>query len=332
MPLTRSFTRNNPLIDPELPNNNNNITITSTPTHNATNQNITQNLNTVPSTTQEPNIQTISTPLIQNSFKLPTFMTNCPEAWFLLIEGQFLIQNITNDFLKFHYVFCALPQEVITKIIDIVNPPPTENKYQCIKKTLLERFSISDEEKLEQLLSNSQLGDRKPSELYRDLKSLVSSDSIISQELLFKLWFRKLPQYLQVHLTSSSDKSVNEQIILADKLINLTSRNQNCSVIGSSDIKPLEQCIQNLTQLTTTLYQHIDKINLDVAELKTDRRNFQHYTSGVKSPSRSKYSNNQNNLCWYHQKFGDKAFKCIKPCKFFNKNCNSNSFESSHLN
>lgn len=293
-----------------------------------TNLNITQNIHT-DNTNQNGNNSTT----ISKSIKLPQFWTECPQVWFLLVEGQFELHNIFDDNVKFQNVLIALQRETIAKIIDIINPPPLTNKYTIIKKVLIERFSLSEDKRLEQLFSNTELGDRSPSALFRHMKNLTGSESIVSQELLFKLWIRKLPQEIQIHLTSSNIQNINEVITLADKLFGLINKSHfsKNSSIASIETNVLTECIKNLTEITTTIHQNLNKITTDINELQIRSRSKDRNRSNSRDFSRIRNSNNQNYICWYHQKFKHNAFKCIQPCNFNSIKNNQNS-KSGSLN
>ena len=77
-----------------------------------------------------------------SSLKLPSFWISCQETWFIQTEMQFDIKQIVDDTIKYQNVIVALPQEVITKILDILHNPPITNKYEFIKRVLCERFSL----------------------------------------------------------------------------------------------------------------------------------------------------------------------------------------------
>ncbi|XP_017487053.1 PREDICTED: uncharacterized protein LOC108375436 [Rhagoletis zephyria] len=150
------------------------------------------------------------------SVKLPQFWTSCPEAWFVHTEMQFNMKNITQDTTKYEHTITALPQEVIVTILDFIQNPPHNNKFSELKKILIEKHSLSENRKLDKILPDSEMGDRKPSELYRSLMLLAGSN--FSQDILKRLWLRKLPKNLSTILASSSTNDINELVKLADNI------------------------------------------------------------------------------------------------------------------
>ncbi len=47
------------------------------------------------------------------NLKIPPFWASNPEAWFGMVEGQFILCNITQDSLRFYYVLGALPESAL---------------------------------------------------------------------------------------------------------------------------------------------------------------------------------------------------------------------------
>ncbi len=47
------------------------------------------------------------------NLKIPLFWASNPEAWFGMVEGQFILRNITQDNLRFYYVLGALPESAV---------------------------------------------------------------------------------------------------------------------------------------------------------------------------------------------------------------------------
>lgn len=257
--------------------------------------------------------------------KLPQFWTSCPHAWFIQIDMQFQMHNIGDDNLKYQYVITSLSQDVILKILDVVQNPPLNAKYEFIKRILCERFSLGDEARFEEIISNCQLDGRKPSDLFRELTALAGPLSFVTPELIFKLWQRKLPQHIQIHLTSSGLKSIDEKVTLADKIYQMCS--PSVSIVNSTESVP-NNAMQNFTQMTTTLNESINTLNLNIAEMKNKNFNNPHDNNLSRNSSRSfqRRRNFSENTCWYHTRFGNRALKCIEPCKFFN------NFQTQSLN
>ncbi|GFW54360.1 transposon Ty3-I Gag-Pol polyprotein [Trichonephila clavipes] len=93
------------------------------------------------------------------AFKAPPFWESDPELWFFQVESQFLLAGISNDSTKFHAVIAALNSNILSCIRDLVKNPPKESAYS----PPLQYFSQSDASRLNLLLHDLQLGDKRPS-------------------------------------------------------------------------------------------------------------------------------------------------------------------------
>lgn len=170
------------------------------------------------------------------SFKLPPFWVSKPEIWFTQIEAQFTLNKISADKTKYNYVISSLPLDVVTNIYDIILKPPQTNLYQSIKDIIINRLTASEEKRLDELLSGSEIGDRKPSEFYRDMMNVVGGSQMVSQDLLIKLWKRRLPKTILIAITASGKENINDIVILADKIwesYQLSNINQNVNNIST---------------------------------------------------------------------------------------------------
>ncbi|GFY74441.1 uncharacterized protein TNIN_166291, partial [Trichonephila inaurata madagascariensis] len=115
------------------------------------------------------------------------------------LEAQFSNSGISNDTTKYNIVVAALDENVL----DILSNPPHDDKYETLKNALLNRLTDTEESRLKKLLTEIELGDRRPSDLLRQMKSLVGSS--ISDELIKSLWLQRLPQQTQAILSISKD-------------------------------------------------------------------------------------------------------------------------------
>lgn len=274
---------------------------------------------------QQPPMHGPAQEIAATSVKLPNFWMVCPQAWFISVESQFNTKNISIDTTKYEYVISALSQEAVIKVLDILQNPPATRKYETLKKALIERYSDSEESRLEQLLSTAELGDRKPSEFYRSLELLAGTSTTVGTELLSKLWMRKLPPYINVALVAAENRDTQHLVNLADKIFEVSPQYNNIHSIKLAKTKPASNNVNtnNSSQnILSDLAGLVKGLQLEVSELKSNMNN------RARSRSRNNFFRNRSrsrqnqNYCWYHSSFGNKASKCVEPCSFKNKNAN----------
>lgn len=262
-----------------------------------------------------------------NSLKLIPFWANNPTTWFIQAEAQFKIAKITSESSRFYHVLSALPQEVIESIVDFIQSPPEVDLYSNIKKVLIERHSLSVEKRLEKIISNEDIGDRKPSDFYRSLKQLAGTSGTIGDQLIRKLWLRRLPQSINLALIPQAEKDIADVLVLADKIWEATQIQNISSVVlpSTSSTNP----IQTLQQELNEIKEQLRNLNINNRQSRfRNRSNNGHFRNSSykrndsrsrnRSASRNKYRSN-NSYCWYHFKFGQQAKKCNEPCSFNNK-------------
>ena len=238
--------------------------------------------------------------------KIPPFWKTHPELWFRQVESQFFTANIRTDKAKFHTVVAAIESEILMQVSDIIVNQPVENMYQCLKEKLIQRYAESEQQRLKKLLQEIQLGDRKPSELLREMRQLAGNT--VSEELMKSIWTQHLPEQMRMIL-STNDANLDKLSKMADKISEVTSSfnfSKNCSAIGQTNDR------------TSRLEKQISDLSNQVAMLTTIYRNRSDSSqrSNSKSQNRDKSSSRSNTFCYYHRKFGVKALKCRDPCTF----------------
>lgn len=70
---------------------------------------------------------------------------------------------------KYHLVVSALDPDSLQDVADILKKPPSANLYPHLKSHIMSRFSDSADRQLQKLLTELELGDKKPSQLLRQM-------------------------------------------------------------------------------------------------------------------------------------------------------------------
>jgi hypothetical protein len=92
---------------------------------------------------------------------------------FTQTEAQFELAAITCQRTKFNYVVAQLNQQQATEVEDIITSPPEHEPHDRLKAELVGRLSTSRQQRVRQLLSHEEMGDRKPSQFLWQLKGLA---------------------------------------------------------------------------------------------------------------------------------------------------------------
>ncbi|UYV71403.1 hypothetical protein LAZ67_8003004, partial [Cordylochernes scorpioides] len=254
----------------------------------------------------------------------PEFWPNDPELWFITLESQFLLNKpspIRNDDTKFSYLISLLPPSTAIEVREFIISPPPDNKYDALKKAIIKCTADSEFKKLQQLLTQEELGDRLPSQLLRHLRQLIGESKAVSDTTLKMLWMQRLPKNIQIILTTQEQASLNSLADLADRVTEITSS-------PSSSTSTLEKELAFLRAEISAL-----KIDLNKKEERIPRSRSRSSSSSRKSsPNTYRKYNPNGSWCWYHFRFKHHARKCISPCTFNKKaknqqeNSNNNHF------
>jgi hypothetical protein len=232
--------------------------------------------------------------------KAPSFWERDPELWFLQVESQFINAGITTDTTKFHIVVASLDSVVLSVVKDIVKKPPANDTYIALKDRILKHYSQSETTRLNLVLKDLQLGDKRPSHLLVEMRNLAENK--LTDEVLKSLWLQRLPTRVQ-QILSVCTTELSELAQVADKVLEVSDCSAAiASVSNDNTIDNLKKDIVYLKQVVAKLSQSRDR--------SRPRRDYR----GVRSRDSSRSSNKTSDLCWYHRTFAQRATKCRKPC------------------
>lgn len=274
---------------------------------------------TTSSTPQPPAVSAVS-------LKLPPFWPNDPQLWFAQVEAQFRTRGITQDTTKFSYVVSSLSHEFAHEVRDLLLSPPSADQYETIKRELIARLSASAQKRIRQLLTEEQLGDRKPSQFLRHLQQL-QGDTPVDSALLRELFVQRLPSSVRLVLATASDLPLDQQARLADTLVEL----QTPPTLSAYQQDARDAGAALPTADHQTSGSDVGDLRADIAALRREFGRLQHRDSGRseyrrRSQSRGRSrsrgrspahraSDDDFERCWYHRRFGDRARHCQgAPC------------------
>lgn len=150
-------------------------------------------------------------------FKLIPFWNAKPQAWFSQVESIMRRRKVTTDMAKYDAVVEALDQKALDEASDILAECPDEKRYDYLKQKLIKRFSESAERQLHKFLSEIELGDKKPSQLLRQMKDLVQDKA--SEELVRTRWTSLLPLHTRNIVKSLRNATLADMAEVADAIV-----------------------------------------------------------------------------------------------------------------
>ena len=211
--------------------------------------------------------------------KLPVFWADHPRVWLQQAEAQFALRNITADDTKYHYLVAALDQTTALRVIDILEDPPRHDKYGNLKRRLTDIFGLSRRQRADRLIDIGlqSLGDRRPSQLMDEMLALLGSHKPC---MLFESIFLKcMPKDIRLQLATAS----------------------------FDDLRTLAQTANEFWQVRE---QPVVVFSSDTRRPRNTR------TTPVATPRANEPVTHDEDVCYYHRRYGNAARKCNTPCAF----------------
>lgn len=183
------------------------------------------------------------------------------ELWFAMVEAKFNLHYpaITREDTKFNYILTVLSPEIAEEVSAIITTPDPIQPYTKVKQAIVARTSLSDSQKLRQLLSGEVLGHRKPSQLLRHMRQLVKNSGYVNDTTLKELFIQRMPQNAQVVLVSLDSLNLKQLAEVADRIMG-TSSILNIQAIDEINPTIKASTSSSPTASMTTLIDKMDRI------------------------------------------------------------------------
>lgn len=169
---------------------------------------------------------------------------------------------------------------------------------------LLKRLSESDSTRVRKLVESQEMGDRTPSHFFCDLKK--QSNFLVPDEFLINLWRNALLLEIQRVLTASTDSNATALTQMADRKHEIRpAAGQTAASSSEFDMCDIRDEIRKMLR----------------EELCVVRRGNRHPLSRSRGNNRSRDAmlnpeKDENCLCWFHFRYGEKATRCHNPCNW----------------
>lgn len=249
---------------------------------------------------------------------MPQIVPDNMELWFIQIEHWFKVVGIISDNQKFSTVVSALDAKLLQQVFNIVRNPPPTNRFQAIVDAIVHNFAESEQQRIQQLISGIQLGDRKPSHLLNDLRR-ASGDSQ-DEKLLKGLWMKRLPVEVQICLETVSTP-LSKLAELADTVMDTFRIGTSGGVVNVATAVPdgAANPIDILTNEVKRLSKEVNRMQVELRQRSRSRtRSFTPRRQSTSTASRS--TKTDDTMCWYHNTYAENANKCRSPCSWKEKN------------
>lgn len=244
---------------------------------------------------------------------VPPMSSNNIDAWFISMDFWFTASGIVADKQKTATILAALDPNVIAQLADVIASMPPNNRYDFIKAKIINHFADSEQRRLNRLLSELPLGDKKPSELFYEMRRVAGTT--LGEAAVKGLWTKRLPEFAQPVIAASAGTPA-EYTKVADAVVEAIASNHIGKIEATSDcaIKELRVAIVELGKK----FERLSARSRSRAGRSPLRRN----RSTTHTTPRATYAYNTmgGTECWYHKKYASRARKCRSPCKHKQRN------------
>ncbi|XP_064478267.1 uncharacterized protein LOC135391764 [Ornithodoros turicata] len=264
------------------------------------------------------------------SLRLPPYWAHDPQLWFAQADAQFCARNISSQITKYGYVLGALPADTAAEIRDIILQPPLDEPYDTLKTELIARTTMSSQRRLQQLLTNEELGDHKPTQLLRRMRALAG-DATLDSTLLQELFLQRLPAEARRSLAAAGSTSLDDLAKLADRILdNSPEASATIASLGHTprparpdiDLSGIPAAMAAMTATLQNMNAAMANLTAMMAGISTRGRSPS--PVGRQDTRRRRYSSHRHfpspvhsedsPFCWHHFNFGGRAQKCKPPC------------------
>jgi hypothetical protein len=214
-------------------------------------------------------------------------------------------------------VISQLDHRYAAEVEDVITSPPQHDPYTKLKTELLKRLSPSKDQRTQQLLVFEKMGDRKPSQFLRHLRSLALD---VPDYHLRTIWTNRLPTNIRTTLACHPEIELDAAALCADRITEAVPPPALASIGQPTDTTELLRRIEELSRRVETLST---ERNRPCPRDRSPSYRDQDYSPrdqptnhGIRRPYNRSPSRHDapTAFCWYHQRFGDRAQNCSPPC------------------
>lgn len=140
-----------------------------------------------------------STDAVNTQFRVLPFWPHDVTLWFAMLEAQFGTARITSDKTKFQTVVANITRRTCSyaRAAGTYCSPRRKRTTTYagghLKKELIKR--LGDSKRVRKMLEDEHIGDRTPSQFYRNLKNLATPST--PDDFILTLWESRLPVHVQ---------------------------------------------------------------------------------------------------------------------------------------
>lgn len=250
------------------------------------------------------------------SSRIAPFWRDMAKLWFTQFESIMAPQKLGSE-AKFDLVVSKLGKEELSTVADLLEDAANK-EYTALRNRLIMVFQESADLQFDRLVKEMDLGDQKPSQLYRRMAE-AARNANVADSTLKRLWLQRLPAGVRAILSVSEDAKLDNIVAMADKILESMGQGVVAEIATPTTSSTVS------TGPNADLIFEFRNMALEIRHLKNEVSELRSRplgrsdSKGQRSRSRSQFrarNKNPNWVCRYHYKFKENARKCFQPCSW----------------
>lgn len=224
------------------------------------------------------------------AMKLPPLTLKNPSLWFRRAEAKFRLAGITSQTTMADHALNALSEDALERLDTWLDQQDIKLDYKDLKQYVVKRFSPSASERAQRILqmADQPLGDTTVQEAYDEIEALARLPTEEGKDpqrvsLEREILLQRLPRQIRQALPDAHSMEKDDLVDKADKL--LQSFKATGGMVSNAHV-----------EADAVLPRHKKTLRLSPKVPQND------------------------DLCYYHSRFGDDANKCRAGCSKWPKN------------
>ena len=278
---------------------------------------------------------------------LPPFDKTSIDKWIRRVESAYIRSGISAAVEKFAFIESKFPVDEDPAVDEFLFGPATDANWEAFCNYLKKRYGKTTRQKASAVLEPIQMDGRTPSQFFAKLKQ--SFDDVTFDDVVKEICLRQLPNDIAQTICKSTESlGAKEMMEFADSFFNPDGSRLHKKAPTVNSVAATATAAATASVPSTFSTPFVDNNNdSDVNAIRgrggfSGGRSFNNNNNGnsnynnSRSKSRGRpfnnnngYNKNNNNfarnnnsqqqrhdptLCYYHNKFGDKAERCDIGC------------------
>ena len=246
--------------------------------------------------------------------KLPPFTTHSICAWFQRVETVFRLRSVTSSPRKADYILSELPEETFDQISPwLASKGDNVITYEELKPEIIRLCTPTPEERAKRLVDmlRMPIGEQRASAAFNEMWALATipqpDGSAAPLDLLRVMWLARLPHEVRSQITDFTNTPLDVLKAKADSIQGATSFTPPTRAAAITEPSPPPSTDgDNSSDNSVAAVDFRQRSQWQPTRPHNPRWQQQ-------PPSRPSFQNN-NSLCYFHKRYGARAYSCRPHC------------------